>query len=42
MDKQTEELIIKFVFGGVKPEEQVLNESKKIFDDFTKTLELSN
>ena len=42
MDKQTEELIIKFVFGGVKPEQEVLEESKKIFKDFTKTLEMSN
>jgi hypothetical protein len=42
MDKQTEELIIKFVFGGVRPEEQVLEESKKIFKDFTQTLEMSN
>ena len=42
MNKQTEELIIKFVFGGVRPEEKVLEESKKIFKDFTQTLEMSN
>ena len=42
IDKQTEEILIKFVFDGVRPTDEHLEQAKKILKNFTKTLEMSN